>query len=350
MPALTRDVLIIGGGIVGLTCAVELLRADSELTVTVVDRSTIGSGASHYAGAIDIPYFHSERHRELVAFSWNWYSQRPFVRDHRLPVPIHWWLEDAAEAQELQTHLLDELAPCESRGPVSGRFANAMAACGEAFVIRSQSLCRALADQIVASGRGIILESTEITDVQIENDLVAARSAAGCLYGRHSFICLGPWLPNWQSLSWFARDRRVRTKSVFGLVVDVETAEPISHSVGWISGGIFFMPYGRAGKYFMSVKHDIWDVRAEHPEALPAIVEQRTREFLAALIGNDGFQISASSVFADTYTDPPFPVIENTPGSDGRITVVTGTHGSGVRLAPALAHQATTIYFHGGRR
>jgi glycine/D-amino acid oxidase-like deaminating enzyme len=42
-------------------------------------------------------------------------------------------------------------------------------------------------------------------------------------------------------------------------------------------------------------------------------------------------------VLADTYTPDFTPVVERCPALGSNVTVVTGTHGSGVRLAPGLA-------------
>ena len=66
-------VIIVGGGVIGLTAAVTLLNRSRSLIVTVLERATIGAGASMYAGAVDIPYYRNTFQRELVQSSWAWH-------------------------------------------------------------------------------------------------------------------------------------------------------------------------------------------------------------------------------------------------------------------------------------
>lgn len=345
MPASGNHVLIIGGGVLGLTSAVRLLQCDPEATVTIVDRADIGGGASRYAGAIDIPYFFTEPHRELVAFSWDWYAAYPPAARHRLAVPISWCVATAAEEVELQAHVLEGLDKNDSQWPLPTSLLGAKRLSGRAFVIQSGPLCNALADQITQSGRAQIVEHSPIGAIRVENSVVQAVSAAGDLFiGSRAIVCIGPWLPNWiEPFATLARVKGIRNKSVFGVQIEVDVPEPIWRSVGWIAGGIFFLPYGRTGKYFMSIQHDVWNVVPEAPLPLLREVEERVGRFLESMIHPHPWRIAKPSIFVDTYTCPYFPVIERLSELNGRVVVVTGSHGSGVRLAPALANRAVSL-------
>src|SRR5262249_23545436 len=56
-------VLVIGGGVIGLSTAFVLVSRSPRLSVTVLERSAAGEGASRYAGAMDIPYFRNDFQR-----------------------------------------------------------------------------------------------------------------------------------------------------------------------------------------------------------------------------------------------------------------------------------------------
>jgi glycine/D-amino acid oxidase-like deaminating enzyme len=345
MPAPSNHVLVIGGGVLGLTAAVRLLQCDPDTAVTVLDRGEVGGGASRYAGAIDIPYFLSESHRELVAFSWDWYGTYPPAAAHRLAVPISWCVENDAEGAELQGHVIEHLRDDDCRWPSPSNLLGQMRLSGSAFVIQSGPLCEALAAHIIQSGRARIVEHAAIDALRLENSAVLARSTEGALFvGSQAIVCIGPWLPNWiEPFASLARTKGVRNKSVFGVQVEVDLPQPVWHSIGWLPGGIFFLPYGRSGRYFMSIQHDVWNVVPEAPLPLLPEVEERVGCFLSSAFQPHGWRIAKASIFVDTYTNPYFPVVQRLPEFEGRVIVVTGSHGSGVRLAPALADKAASL-------
>ena len=72
-------------------------------------------------------------------------------------------------------------------------------------------------------------------------------------------------------------------------------------------------------------------------------MEERIGQFLANAFHPDAWRIAQASIFVDTYTNPYFPVIQSLSELDGRVIMVTGSHGSGVRLAPAIANKAVSL-------
>jgi glycine/D-amino acid oxidase-like deaminating enzyme len=87
----------------------------------------------------------------------------------------------------------------------------------------------------------------------------------------------------------------------------------------------------------MSIKHAVWDVDPDQAQPpMPTLIE-RAKPLLDAVFDGQ-WSVKEYKTFVDTYAPTRVPVVART--VDGYITVITGTHGSGVRLAPALAKRA----------
>lgn len=66
-------------------------------------------------------------------------------------------------------------------------------------------------------------------------------------------------------------------------------------------------------------------------------VLERAGAFLDRLVGAGSWSITGQRVFADSYT-PDFHAVVGSCSTLGQdITLATGTHGSGVRMAPGIA-------------
>jgi glycine/D-amino acid oxidase-like deaminating enzyme len=345
MSNLDQHVVVIGGGIVGLTTATRMLQCDPHVRVTVIEQNTVGSGASRYAGAIDIPYFQSEFHRELVSFSWKWYAEFAPAAGHRIPVPMLWYLSSADEETALRQSLNEnpsEVRTCDMHWAVPP---DIHVIKGSAFALRPGPWCQTLRKELELSGRAKILEHSGVTNLELRNKaLRVATKDGGSISADHAIACVGPWLPAW--LSAFAQpinDQKVRNKSVFGIQIEVDGSRRGWSAIGRIGAGIFFLPYGRTGNYFMSIKHDEWDVFPEKPGTIVPEVEGRAASFLDQTVGRGLWRIAEPSVFMDTYNRAFQPVVRQIQEMDDLLTVVTGTHGSGVRLSPGLANAAVRI-------
>lgn len=90
----------------------------------------------------------------------------------------------------------------------------------------------------------------------------------------------------------------------------------------------------------MSVKHDVYDVPVA--EGAPdAEVDEAAWAVARTHLGLDT-RLTARRIFVDTYTDGSVPLVTDLSGR-GRLVCISGTHGSGIRLAPGLASEACEI-------
>jgi glycine/D-amino acid oxidase-like deaminating enzyme len=60
------DLVVIGGGILGLTTALIARRDQPEWSILVIDRGMPGGGATRWSAALSVSHAVSPRHRELV--------------------------------------------------------------------------------------------------------------------------------------------------------------------------------------------------------------------------------------------------------------------------------------------
>ena len=338
-------VVVAGGGVIGLAVAAVTLRRSPEVCVTVLEKAGVGGGASAHAGTIDIPYCNTERHRRLVEASWAWHDACAASAEYRRPVPINWYAEPGDAESSLRSRVLPPLSPHRPGGAAEWRAPEGVEEYrGRAFVIDCPAWCRALARDVELSGRGRIVERAAVVAIEEKTTAEGAATAAvrcadGTVYdAEHVVLCLGPWLPGWSqpAASW-AGDRHLRTKRIAGLNVDVHSDRRPQHAVAWPSRDLHFHPAFGGGEYRMSFRHPEWDVDPDQPATLAGANLGPVNQFLDRLLGAGRWSVSGHRVFADTYTPDFTPIVERCPPLGKNVTVVTGTHGSGVRLAPGIA-------------
>jgi glycine/D-amino acid oxidase-like deaminating enzyme len=338
-------VVVVGGGVIGLATAVALLARAHRLSVTLLERSAVGEGASAYAGAMDIPYFQNSFQRDLVRESWAWHEARgAAAAEYRRMYPMTWYAEPEFHLESSVTACLasEPLGTCTGwRAPAGKR-----AAYTPSFVIDPRVWCRSLAREAVCSGRAEIVEGAEVIALEAKS---RGPIRAACTDGRsfvadHVVLALGPWLSGWdeRTQTW-ASSVGLRTKRVFGLNVELDSGAPPGGVVGWPAEDIYFhpAPTSASGRTFrLSLRYDEWDVNPSAEHRMVDAVLERAGAFLDQLLGAGGWSIVGHRVFADSYT-PDFQAFVGHSEEFGQnVTIATGTHGSGVRMAPGIAERA----------
>jgi glycine/D-amino acid oxidase-like deaminating enzyme len=331
----SRRIVVVGGGVVGLTTAAALLRLGPDLAVSVLERDRIGSGASAWAGALDIPLFRSAFQRELVKASWAWHeARRKESASYRRPISITWYVEPGLD---LASHNIQPLTPAEAqswRPPEGWRLWQ-----GPSFVIDPQAWCQELAREIEGAGRGEVVEHATVVALKpAGRGRVQAVCADGrCWVGDRIIIAMGPWLPGWnaRARTW-AASLGLRTKRVFGLNIAVSAGADVA-AVGRPSADIFFHPAWDGSGYRLSLRHDEWDVSPDAEHRMVDEVLERAGHFLDGLLGAGRWSVTGHRVFVDSFTPERQAIIAHDGAFGDGISIVTGTHGSGIRLAPGLA-------------
>jgi D-amino-acid dehydrogenase len=258
-PARNSDVVVLGGGVIGLTCALYLLRAGR--SVSVLEQGTAGGAASHgNCGTITPSHAMPLAMPGMIAQAMRWLLKpdAPFRIAPRLDFALFEWLLQFAHRcnwadfkritatkapllrlsrQALEELIRSENLECEfqttgtlnvyrdARAFEHSRWLpQALTECGLPVDILDGSQCRALEpalnDSIVGGYRhpldaqlrpdryaaelaravrekgGKIYESTKIENVQVDNGRVAAvRTDHGEFTGRDVVLALGAWSP-----------------------------------------------------------------------------------------------------------------------------------------------------------
>jgi|HubBroStandDraft_3_1064219.scaffolds.fasta_scaffold03764_4 hypothetical protein len=335
--------VVAGGGVIGLATAVAILRSSPEASVTVLEKASVGGGASAHAGTLDIPYCNSARHRPLVEASWAWHEARAAAgAAYRRAVPIRWYAEPGDAMSQLACHVLPPLVPRAPESPPDWQAPEGVEEHeGRAFVVDCPAWCRALVREIVRSGRGQVVEHTAVAALD-EAGRGQVRCAGGVVHqADHVVACLGPWLPSWSpaAASWAAA-RGLRTKRVAGLNIELRSARRLQCAVAWPRWDLHFHPAFDRGSYRMSFPDPDWDVDPDRPGTLAATDLGQVSAFLDRLLGAGCWSVAGHRILADTYGPELTPIVERCPALGEQVTVVTGTHGSGVRLAPGIAAAA----------
>jgi glycine/D-amino acid oxidase-like deaminating enzyme len=314
-------VLIVGGGVIGLTTAATLLACAPHLSVTVLERATAGAGTSAHAGALDIPYYRTAFQRELVEASWAWHEARAAEASaYRRAVAMIWHREPTID---LGAHLV----------PLVAR--------DTCFVIDPGAWCRALAREIVRSGRGIVVERTEVIALEPgQHGPLRATCSDGRSYtADHAVLALGPWLARWSATRRWAASSGLRTKRVYGLNLAIDASADPRGAAGWPGQDIYLHPAPAGDEYRLSLRHDEWDVDPDGDHRMAGEVLTRAHAFLDDVLGPGRWRITGHRVFADSYTPGFEAVVAPCSPLGDAVTVATGTHGSGIRMAPGIAER-----------
>lgn len=335
---------VVGGGIVGLTIASQLLQELDVKSVVLIEQSEPLAGISGYAGAGDLPIYWSPRHSDLIARSWVYHDAHssPIGRTRH---PVAWFGFDEDESisilggvtsfrqapRELHDSLLRDVNPA-----VSGRATSSWA-----YRISPRVFGRSLLSGVMNDERFTLIRG-EVTDTLSSVSGVTIRFHERCdLLVDRVIVAVGPWVlskPN----SWAeaAAAVGIRTKRVFGLRARLEPGRRGSTAFADADEATFILPTSHPDEIAMSIRHSVWDV-PPGTAPLPDELRDRGEAAVAKFTTWGSFRSVEPRVHVDTYTADSTPRVITLDG--GRIVIVTATHGSGIRLAPALAQDAVRV-------
>jgi glycine/D-amino acid oxidase-like deaminating enzyme len=335
-----RDVLIIGGGVIGALVGLELVSTEPGLSIELVDKDDSSVGASSHAGAIDSPYSWTTQHADLQAESWRWHDSvnwRIPRSTYRRAIELHWL------GREDDREQLREVVRAEtSGGAVPTGYGATVCLTSTAYVVDPMKLIEIGIDTARQAGL-VVTRGVRIISLQKDaGQVIAVGDDSSVRRVKHVVLAMGPWITVLSTDAFSpARNAGLRVKRVHGMRLNV--SEHVGNDAGWAdpARGLFLFPRIGDQKWAMSIRHAVWDVDPDvpqppHPHLLP-----RAAPLLDAIFGAGQWSVSEYRTFADTYTSASTPLVEHV--ADGLGTIVSGTHGSGVRLAPALAHKAAML-------
>jgi glycine/D-amino acid oxidase-like deaminating enzyme len=348
----TWDLAVIGGGIVGVMTALMARRRHPEWRIVVVDRSLLGAGATLYSAFMEFPYGATPGKRDMAARSARLYAE--LGRDIQgLP------LSPVALLGICSRETVDEVQRCLVGGSGAAISPVEQGAIPAPSWLRTRpgdlrieglrasrctdgsSLVSRIADALFTNEAAACLEGVEVTAIEPTGDALELRRRDGrTLSAARVAVCIGPWIASRTPLlAGRTFQRVVRTKKVVSLHLPI-TPQEGSPLIYAFDHEAFFLPQAEHRRWLFSFRADEWDCA---PEVSALSIEARdwaiARRILDELVGDPRANDLGGRVFCDAYTADGEPLVARVDGLPSTV-VVTGSSGSGFRLAPAMAERA----------
>jgi D-arginine dehydrogenase len=343
--ALTCDLAVVGGGIMGATLLLLAREAHPDWSLALLDQTAPGEGATKWSGALVVPYGPDAGSRALMTESWRAYLDAPlraYVRE--LPALV---VVSADQVERIQAAIIPAALPQATdamRRTLRAYYPDlrvtddevVLDARDHAFVVDVHDLIRD-----AARLDGITVWPGARVEGAFRGDgHWSLRTQTGAmLRSRRVVIATGPWPRPGVDPNVLA-PRPVRVKRVVALHVDAPSvAAPSSPRpvVLLPRDDMFVLP--SEGHLIVSFYRDEW-LAADAP-LLSGVSEADIAAGRAVLRARSpalADRIFGGRAFYDAYTPDRVPLVR-VGGGDRSIVEMTGGSGSGVRFAPGIARR-----------
>lgn len=348
------DLVVVGGGIMGLCAAAEARRRSPGAAITVIDRGDIGGGASLYAPGIQLAIGRTAWERDLAARSLRAWT--------RMSVDASWtrgrscelfWLADnPALLREMHVSGGPWSVP---EGVLRTRLSSlAVAIRGRAILADRCSytpvapLIRAFRRQLEAAGCRFIegFEALRLSSAPAGVHVLG--DGGDGMLGTGAIVALGPWAPR-SPLVPRANEpfRSLRVKKVISLHL-AQRPGPECPALAFQEDYAFLIPMVEAGYWLFSFTSDHWDVDpiAERLRVEPADLA-KAKSILSKWLPRVP-EIASARVFCDCYSSDRMPIVA-TDKSAAHVVFIGAGGGNGFRFAPACAEDALDLLTSGAR-
>lgn len=337
------DLVVIGGGIIGLSTARLFQLRHPDARVTVLEQALIGTGASNFGGAADVEYAWSDVHRELILRNRKVRAAHPAAFDTSQEVRTIWIgsapSPECLGARVMGTRMNALTAKEVDALPIRLR-ANEYAFEAETGRVGSPALaCRKLASELRLSGANIH-EGTRVSAVSP----VVGGVRVSCVDGHSTVaarvvISTGPWSAT-QSLGDGDIAPGGRTKKI--IAFHIETGGRLDGlQIQYDTEDLYLIPDPvQPGRTILSLCSDDWDVLpGDSLLCLSAADHHQARTTLSDIAPDLLPELRGGRVFCDAYSPNGAPIVQANQEIPGLFKVGYGS-GSGFFLAPGLAHLA----------
>ncbi|MEO6700067.1 MAG: FAD-binding oxidoreductase [Jatrophihabitantaceae bacterium] len=337
---------IVGAGIIGTLTAREILSRLPRASVTVIERDTVGSGASRRSAGLHFPRGGTERVRRMSDFSAQFYQslQQEVPALPIYPLPETSVIGDPSRAAELRTSYLGQAnissigrLPNEDVQPPSGAGLWRIDGCHQADVY---GVTQALACRL--RGQVSFREGLQVTGIEQSGSGVLVRLGTGELIRTDRLVLApGPWLaaPAWREL---VAPLGLRVKKIVALHVE-QVPGPHDRAVVFQDEDAFLIPVLNRGHWLFSYTCQEWDV---DPDQLTGGLSNanivQARDCLRRYSPSLAEHCRSGRLFCDAYSASGEPLVQPLDAA-GRIVFAGGANGSGYRLAPAIACEAVDL-------
>jgi glycine/D-amino acid oxidase-like deaminating enzyme len=344
-----HELVVVGGGIMGLCVAAEAKRRSPDMTVAVLDRGRVGGGASAYAPGIQIAIGRTAAERRLAARGLREW-RRMFAEGgwaFGRSCDLFWIAADPATLRAM--HVGDGLVDSTPRALASRLASLPPPAVPEGHAVLADRCsyspvalaAAALRSQLGRDGCAFF-EGLEAEGLRAGPAEVAVRNRDGpVVTGERVVVAIGPWAPT-SALMADAGVAALRVKKVVSLHLGLEPS-PGCPAIAFQEDYAFLVPMPEEGYWLFSFTSDHWDV---DPVAGPLRVEQADVDKATGILHKwlpDGVpDVASARVFCDCYSADgmPFAAAHR---SSRRVVFVGAGSGNGFRFAPPCAQDALDL-------
>jgi glycine/D-amino acid oxidase-like deaminating enzyme len=343
------ELVVVGGGIMGLCVAAEAKRRAPGIAVAVVDRGRVGSGASAHSPGIQIAIGRTPAERRLAARGlreWRgMFSEGGWAFGRRCD--LFWIAADPASLRDM--HVGDGLSDAPPRA-LKSRLASLsplLVPDGHAVLADRCSyspvelIAEALRSRLAGSGC-VFLEGLEAEGLRPSGAEAAVHNHDGSIVtGESVVVSIGPWAPG-SALIADAGLAALRVKKVVSLHLALQPT-PDCPAIAFQEDYAFLVPMPEEGHWLFSFTSDHWDV-----DPIPGTlqVEQSDVDKAMGILRKwfpDGVpEVGSARVFCDCYSADGVPFAALFRGSR-RVAFVGAGSGNGFRFAPPCAQDALDL-------
>jgi glycine/D-amino acid oxidase-like deaminating enzyme len=342
------DLVVVGAGIIGLTTAFAYQQKYPKRFVAVIEKNTVGSGATQYTAALDLPLARTTHHRDLMgrnALFFNTLSDVLPTEEFQSRLEVY--VVSKTDLNNIEKLIYPsaesitgaELEKLRAGFPFISIPNDAHVARAQSRVFKHNALLNFYTASLLNMGARI-LEGFEACHIFSDSiGLVLAGQGHGTtLRAKSVAVCTGPWMTNQLVAPALLSEsvKKLRIKKVVSFLIQHETIATAGLPVFYFQDlDAFYLPMTESTG-LISIRSQIWDV---DPEGPPKVSDEdyAVLEVSLSTIFSNSFRISVidTRVFCDAYSGGP-PFVEFSP-LDKRLCFIGGGSGSGVRLAGGLA-------------
>ncbi|MEV6593962.1 NAD(P)/FAD-dependent oxidoreductase [Streptomyces acidicola] len=347
------DVAVVGGGVVGCLIARHITERAPGTSVVLLDRETVGSGASRRSAGLHCPRGATERVRRMARYSQDYYAElkglHPALPIRQVALSV---VAPAESEPKLREIYLDSARLTRTDGLTDGPPGVRQPAHSQVFTCEGAqyadvyALVQALAHelrQVVTFREGVGVEAVdpEAHDTPAGEGVALRLSTGETLTARQVVLAPGPWLaaPAWRKL---VAPLGARVKKIIALHIDRPPGDG-DRAVVFQDEDSFLLPLRDRGHWLFSYTCQEWDVDpVATTDGLSGDNAVEARESLRRHAPDLARRALSGRVFCDAYSVGGEPEVRALDAA-GRIVFAGAANGSGYRLAPAIASDAVDL-------
>lgn len=337
---------IVGAGIIGTLTAREILNRAPQAAVSVIERDTVGGGASRRSAGLHFPRGGTARVRQMSDYSQKFYQSLqqvlPSLPIYQLPeTSVIGTIERTAQLRSSYLGRANVTAigklPNHDVQPPADAGLWRIDGCHQADVYGlTQALACELRRQVS------FREGLQVTGIEQSGSGVLLRLGTGERIRTDRLVLApGPWLaaPAWRDL---VAPLGLRVKKIVALHVE-QVPQPTDRAVVFQDEDAFLIPVLNRGHWLFSYTCQEWDVDPDRlTSGLSSANITQARECLRRYSPSLAEHCTSGRMFCDAYSETGEPLVQPLDAA-GRIVFAGGANGSGYRLAPAIACEAVDL-------